>query len=99
MKISEEMLNVKKELLDIFVEYRNKINNNSTNEELFVDENFKKCYLINFLLSTIFDDENAYDAAELILSNNNFETNTLLDSYSVKYDDLTKNFKIEILND
>ena len=99
MEISKEMLDVKKKLEGEFIENRKNIPVFATDDDLTKDENYKKCYLINFLLVTIYQDESAYIAADLILSENNYDINSLFDTYKIIYDETIRNFRIKLKND
>ncbi len=100
MKISQEMLKVREELLERFAQKRNLIPNNLTNEELLNNNEFfdiyKECYLINFLLLTLFEDEVSYDVGNLFLQKNNYNIDSLFENYKIDYDSQLKNFSIKI---
>lgn len=96
MQISNKMLDVKQHLLNKFSEIRNSISSSATDSELILNDDFKKCYLINFLLLTIFSDEIAYEAAELFLEQNDYNIDSLFDNYIIYWDNNINNFKIDL---
>ncbi len=96
MKISQEMLKVRDQLLERFTQKRNLISDTLTNEELINNDNYKECYLINFLLVTLFTEEISYETGELFLKENNYNIDILFNNYTLEYNESSKNFSIKI---
>lgn len=83
MQISKEMNEFKAQLLKIYSELRPLIPT-LQDKDLCEDKNFKKCFCIKHILMKTYSDEDAYEVAEHLAKQDNYDAQKFIDRTDVK---------------